>query len=97
MISCPEVQQFFSHPLFPTRLHAATGRKVRNDDYPWTGEGTALRTERNKRTPSNHEYSKVNEAFRTACMVAGVEPSARQASKFRNNKGKAYEALRKGQ
>lgn len=31
-----------------------------------------------------------NELFRIACDLAGVQPTRRQASKWRNRKGKAY-------
>lgn len=95
-ITCPRVRQFFTHPKFPERLSAAHGRTVTAGDYPWTGEGTLARMERNARTPDNAEYAKKNTAFQQCCERAGVEPTARQASKFRNGKGAAYAALKKG-
>mgnify|MGYP001085231675 CR=1 FL=1 len=39
--------------------------------------------------PTNKEYSE-NPKFVEACNKAGIEPTARQASKFRMKKGKAY-------
>jgi len=37
----------------------------------------------------NREF--VNEPiFQEACKIAGIEPTTRQASKWRNKKGKAY-------
>ena len=41
---------------------------------------------------SNAEYAKTNEAFRAACEKAGVDPTPRQASKYRNGIGAAYNA-----
>lgn len=47
--------------------------------------------------PHTHKYEMHNEkfaeedsAFRSACINAKVEPTARQASKWRNKKGSAY-------
>ena len=42
------------------------------------------------RGESNSNFSKNNEHFRSACEKAGVEPTMRQASKFRRKEGKAY-------
>ena len=41
---------------------------------------------------SNRDFAKTNMAFRNACKKAFVEPSVRQASKFRNNRGFAFKA-----
>ena len=38
------------------------------------------------------EFSKTDPMFKNACEKAGVEPTIRQASKWRNKKGKAYAA-----
>jgi len=38
---------------------------------------------------TNHEFAKT-EKFKEVCGNAGVEPTRRQASKYRNGKGKAY-------
>ena len=38
----------------------------------------------------NSEFAKKNDAFRKACKKAHVEPTARQASKFRNGRGIAF-------
>ncbi len=45
--------------------------------------------------PTNMEYSKLPE-FTEKCRQAGVEPSRRQASKYRNNKGKVWKQFHKG-
>ena len=39
---------------------------------------------------TNKDFAKEDNAFQTACTKAGVEPTARQASKYRMQKGKAY-------
>lgn len=38
---------------------------------------------------TNKKFSE-NKLFQKACTLAGVEPTARQASKFRNGKGLAF-------
>lgn len=38
---------------------------------------------------TNNKY-KNTEAFKNACAVAGIAPTKRQASKFRNGKGLAF-------
>lgn len=44
---------------------------------------------------TNREFTE-HEAFRKACIRARVEPTRRQASKFRNKKGLAFKVgLRK--
>jgi len=40
----------------------------------------------------NEQFAKENQEFQTACQAAGVKPTARQASKFRNKKGRAFYA-----
>lgn len=44
---------------------------------------------------TNAEFARTNGQFRAACKRAGVEPTRRQASKFRNKIGVAW-AARKG-
>ncbi len=39
---------------------------------------------------TNREYAKKDSQFHIACEKAGTEPTKRQASKFRNQKGSAY-------
>ena len=39
---------------------------------------------------TNAEFAKENATFRKACEAAGVEPTTRQASKYRNGQGIAY-------
>jgi len=41
---------------------------------------------------TNGEFANTNEEFRKACHAAGLEPTRRQASKFRLKFGRAYEA-----
>lgn len=38
---------------------------------------------------SNHQFAKDNGKFRAACEAAGVEPTPRQASKWRRGMGSA--------
>ena len=42
------------------------------------------------RTPINSVFAKTDKFFNDACKVAKVEPTTRQASKFRNKSGAAY-------
>ena len=39
---------------------------------------------------TNKEFAQKDSGFHTACEKAGIEATKRQASKFRNQKGKAY-------
>ena len=39
---------------------------------------------------TNTEFAKTNKEFKLACSRAGVEPTPRQASKFRRKRGLAY-------
>ena len=41
---------------------------------------------------TNKEFAAQDQKFRAACSAAGVEPTARQASKYRNNQGLAYQS-----
>jgi len=43
---------------------------------------------------SNREYAEKTKAFREACSEAQIEPTIRQASKWRNGKGKAFAWLK---
>ena len=43
---------------------------------------------------TNAEYAKTSTHFRSHCLAAGVEPTKRQASKFRRGVGSAYNASR---
>jgi len=44
----------------------------------------------------NDKFAREDQTFRMCCEKAKVEPTARQASKFRNKKGAAYKILRGG-
>lgn len=44
---------------------------------------------------SNREFSLSDRGFRELCKLAGVEPTKRQASKFKNRKGSAYRQQQK--
>jgi hypothetical protein len=48
--------------------------------------------------PTNKEFAEKNEEFRNACAghLPPVEPTTRQASKWRNKKGKVYNYFHKG-
>ena len=39
---------------------------------------------------TNKQFALKNDWFRAACVKAGIEPTTRQASKWRLKKGKAY-------
>lgn len=39
---------------------------------------------------TNAEFARGDKAFREHCSNAGIEPSRRQASKYRNKEGAAY-------
>ena len=39
---------------------------------------------------TNAEFAKETKVFKDSCIKAGILPTARQASKWRNKKGKAY-------
>lgn len=39
---------------------------------------------------TNDKFAKEDSAFQAACSKAGVDATSRQASKWRNKKGKAY-------
>jgi hypothetical protein len=43
-----------------------------------------------KREMTNKEFAKSDQKFIDDCQKANVEPTARQASKYRMKKGKAY-------
>lgn len=45
---------------------------------------------RHKYEICNEKFAKGNNEFQSACDKVGVKPTARQASKFRNKKGRAY-------
>lgn len=45
--------------------------------------------------PTNAEFARNNLVFRAACKEAGIEPSKRQASKFRREQGIAHQTRRK--
>lgn len=38
----------------------------------------------------NAQFAAEDQTFKSACSKAGVKPTARQASKWRNNKGSAF-------
>lgn len=43
---------------------------------------------------TNADFAQTDELFLRGCELANVEPSKRQASKFRREEGLAYKALR---
>ena len=44
---------------------------------------------------TNREFLATNAIVKRACEMAGVEPTRRQVSKFRNKKGIAYQTWRR--
>jgi len=53
----------------------------------------AERTKTQKYEQSNSEFAQKNGEFIDACELVDIKPTARQASKFRNKRGKAYTEL----
>jgi hypothetical protein len=49
-----------------------------------------------KRPYPNKKFSETNADFIACCTSAGVQPTKRQASKFRMRKGQAYLEWRRG-
>ena len=45
---------------------------------------------REKDWTTHAEFAKTNKDFQTACERAGVQPTKRQAAKFRRKEGRAY-------
>ena len=43
---------------------------------------------------TNREFATTSVVFRNACALANVEPTPREASKFRLGRGEAFAALR---
>ena len=43
---------------------------------------------------TNKEFARTDTKFNAACVVTTVPPTARQASKFRNKKGKVYKQMK---
>ena len=41
---------------------------------------------------TNKEYAKTNTVFKVACVKVKIKATARQASKWRRGRGKAYNA-----
>jgi hypothetical protein len=41
-------------------------------------------------TVTNTKFAEVDKVFQAACSEAGLEPTPRQASKYRNKRGLAY-------
>ncbi len=46
---------------------------------------------------TNKEFAARNAEFRKACSNAGIEPTSRQASKYRNKCGLAYQSKKGGE
>jgi len=44
---------------------------------------------------NNREFAKTDDVFKTACDMADISTTVRQASKFRNRKGSAFKYRRK--
>lgn len=42
---------------------------------------------------TNKAFASQIKSFNTACQKAGIEPTKRQAAKWRNRKGKAYSVV----
>ena len=46
---------------------------------------------------SHRQFSKSNELFLMCCQAAEINPTKRQAAKFRDGRGTAYAAIKKVQ
>lgn len=67
----------------PDGITKPTAVKPGKKNYMWTAP---------KQLPevTNATFAKTNDFFKTCCSRAGVENTPRQASKFRNKKGSAW-------
>jgi len=45
---------------------------------------------------TNKEFAVKDSSFQQKCSSVGIEPTRRQASKFRNRKGRVYKYFNKG-
>ena len=43
---------------------------------------------------TNQQFADKDEVFRRACQLAGIQPTKRQAAKWRSNHGRAHEFRR---
>ena len=41
----------------------------------------------------NAKFAETNKEFLAACDLVGIKPTTRQASKYRNKKGKAFKGI----
>jgi hypothetical protein len=55
--------------------------------------GPDIQPEHRERMKQNNSIME-NEAFKKSCAAAEIEPTRRQASKFKRGKGRAYSMLR---
>jgi len=75
-------------------LHNGTSWHNRSEDY----KKNAIHFMRTaslsslKSSQTNTDFAKNNGKFKAACQEAGVEPTSRQASKYRRGYGKARQA-----
>jgi len=75
-----------------------SNKEIKYKDSPETIRNRRINAEFAKmmfRGQSNLEFSKTNQDFKNACEKAGVQPTIRQASKYRRKSGKAYNEGRK--
>ncbi len=56
----------------------------------------AYRDDQPRKLTMTHGDFARDATFRAACKAAGVEPTKRQAAKFRRGEGRAYAARRQG-
>jgi len=69
-----------------TRIH----QRMTDDERKKANKYAENERHRSMKGESNRHFAEKNARFRQACQNAGVEPTVRQASKFRNGEGKAY-------
>ena len=66
-------------------------KKGSNKECPYRGGSPEKQADKHGGGPTNKQFV-TDGAFVSACDKAGVKPTSRQASKFRNGKGAAYKA-----
>lgn len=93
---CPEMQD-----LTMLAVHGATSGKVCDAAGCWAFENGGCPAYKKltkvykevkspKHKTTNSDFAKNDQKFIKCCELAGVKPTARQASKFRNGKGVAF-------
>ena len=75
----------FSHTYFAKSTEQLSNEELAYRNYVKGNARPLL-----KKEETNHHFSKTDQKFIDACSKAGVEPTSRQASKWKRKMGKAY-------